>query len=144
MEVEITMILEIIISNLLTMAQWRVETLVVAGTWEDHMVEETMVLEEVEEVGAMVGRYWTSSYHGLHCINRRGWEPRGNRTAQVIEITMLRKLLSQSCINMQWYGRRHQSRCREPFCEWIGLFNNITLLWRKDCKKCLWDSFLAF
>ena len=26
----------------------------VAGTWEDHMVEGTMVLEEVEEVGAMV------------------------------------------------------------------------------------------
>lgn len=34
-----------------------------------------MVLEEVEEVGAMVGEADTKllpAYHGLHCINRRG------------------------------------------------------------------------
>lgn len=39
------------------------------------MVEETMVLEEVEEVGVMEGEADIELLpicHGLHCINRRG------------------------------------------------------------------------
>lgn len=39
------------------------------------MVEGTMVLEEVEEVVAMVEGAdikLLPTYHGLHCINRRG------------------------------------------------------------------------
>ena len=71
MEVEIIMILEIIISNLLTMVQWRVEILVVAGTWGDHMVAETIVLEEVEEVGVMEREAdikFLPICHGLHTV----------------------------------------------------------------------------
>lgn len=54
-EVEITMILEIITSNLLHMGKYRVEILVVARTWGDHMIGETMVLKEVGDMEVMEG-----------------------------------------------------------------------------------------
>ena len=46
-------------------------------------MEETLALEEVEGVEVMEGEADTELLpigHGLHCINRRGWEPGGNRT----------------------------------------------------------------
>lgn len=102
MQVEITVTLNIT-SNFITMVQGRVDILVAAGTQIGEPCGEGNYSSGrsggSEDYEGGTNTEFLPMFHGLHCITWRGQEVA--KQLWVIKITIFRKFLSQSCINME-------------------------------------------